>query len=156
MQVVAVTSSGERHVLVPYTKTAIDCKLPSSNGWHYECVQSIPGSVSACGALQDVLDGLDALEQYTHCDKDRDCLGVECVGNISLRLTILPCYSPPAIELEIKGENIYVDHIFSKAEDTLYPVIHDELHAITVTVEYMNDTIGFEVGVIISHVLLQL
>ncbi len=77
--------------------------------------------------MQSIANNLILLGQYSQpwatyraCTKDSDCDEIACEGTeveSGLKLTILPCYSPPAVQLEIVyRDTIYLDRTFTETE----------------------------------------
>ncbi len=89
------------------------------------------GKADTCNAMQSIANDLIFLHSaswatYRACTKDSDCNEIACTGvelDSSLKLTTLPCYSPPAIQLEIvyKGAT-YLDHTFAETEEVFVTI----------------------------------
>ncbi len=83
--------------------------------------------------MQSIANNLILLGQYSQpwatyraCTKDSDCDEIACEGtevDSGLKLTILPCYSPPAIQLVIVyGGTTYLDYTFTETEEVFVTI----------------------------------
>ncbi len=100
-----------------------------------------------CYAMESVKDQLSILKSfigaYSDCYLDNDCTEVDC-GD--LELILQPCYSPPAIQLKIEGENaINMFHTFTKTE-AVSVTIQDSTIVMKITLNHMEDAIGLQVS----------
>ncbi len=92
------------------------------------------GKADTCNAMESVANNLilyglypeTSWLKYRACTKDSDCSEIACEGTevgSGLKLTILPCYSPPAIQLEIVyKDTTYLDHTFTETEEAFVTV----------------------------------
>ncbi len=76
---------------------------------------------------------------YGTCTKDSACGVIECKGVTDLRLTLLACHSPPAIQLQVAYQgSTELDRTFT-ATGAASVAIGDAIHVIKVTLDHLNN-----------------
>ncbi len=84
---------------------------------------------------------MNLYQVYGTCTKDSACGVIECKGIADLRLTLLACHSPPAIQLQVAFQGrTELDRTFT-ATGAASVVIEGAMRIIKVTLDHPNDGI---------------